>query len=132
MIVFEICIYYLFLHFNIWPETPSPNETAVANESSAASLPVNHTVKSPSANGVALVKKDTGVAQAAPTPAPAVKVATTAAPVEKAAPTSSPAEEAAPASTAEEAAPTSSPAEKAAPAPPKDVTKRTYASIVSY
>ncbi|KAK3125618.1 hypothetical protein QOZ80_7BG0607420 [Eleusine coracana subsp. coracana] len=103
-------------------ETTSAHESKAPELPSAASLPVDHVVASPSANDVAPVK-NVEMPKVA-TPASAVKVTPTA-PVEKAAP--------APTS-AEETAPTSSLAEKAppapAPAPPKDVTKRTYASIV--
>ncbi|GJN32998.1 hypothetical protein PR202_gb21550 [Eleusine coracana subsp. coracana] len=102
-------------------ETTSAHESKAPELPSAASLPVDHVVASPSANDVAPVK-NVEMPKVA-TPASAVKVTPTA-PVEKAAP--------APTS-AEETAPTSSLAEKAppapAPAPPKDVTKRTYASI---
>jgi translation initiation factor IF-2 len=105
-------------------------------------LPVNHVVASPSANGATLVKSDTGVEvcvntakhveetpEAAPTPTPAVKVAPTPAPAEKAAP--APAEKAAPAS-ADKATPSAEKGPSApAPALTKDVTKKTYASIVS-
>jgi hypothetical protein len=105
-------------------------------------LPVNPVVTSPSANGAILVKSDTGVEvcantvkhveetpEAPPTPTPVVKAAP--APAEKAAPAA--AEKAVPATaSAEKATPS---AEKAPPAPApaltKDVTKKTYASIVS-
>jgi hypothetical protein len=107
-------------------------------------LPVNPVVTSPSANGAILVKSDTGVEvcantvkhveetpEAPPTPTPVVKAAPTPAPAEKAAPAA--AEKAVPATaSAEKATPS---AEKAPPAPApaltKDVTKKTYASIVS-